>query len=63
MKDDLVYVGHMIDTARKARKFVENKERADFDADEPLRIALAHLIQTMGQAARHLSESFLLSLT
>jgi uncharacterized protein with HEPN domain len=59
MKDDLVYIGHMLDSARKARKFVEDKERADYDADEPLRIALAHLIQVIGEAARHLSEPFL----
>jgi len=61
MKDDLVYVGHMLDCARKARKFVEGKERANYDADEPLRIALAHLIQIIGEAARHLSEPFLVN--
>ena len=32
-KDDLVYVGHMLDTARKAVRRVQGKARADFDAD------------------------------
>jgi uncharacterized protein with HEPN domain len=32
--------------------------RADFDGDENLRLALAHLVQTMGEAARHVSAEF-----
>jgi uncharacterized protein with HEPN domain len=51
-RDDLVYVGHMLDTARKAVRRVVGKTRADFDADEDLRIVLTHLIQTIGEAAR-----------
>jgi uncharacterized protein with HEPN domain len=30
-KDDLVYVGHMLDTAEQAIRKVAGKERADFD--------------------------------
>jgi uncharacterized protein with HEPN domain len=56
LKDDLVYVGHMLDTARKAERRVAGKTRADFDADEDLRIVLTHLIQTIGEAARRVSE-------
>ncbi len=44
--------------ARKARAKVEGKSRTDFDADENLRLALAHLIQTIGEAARHVSPAF-----
>ena len=54
-RDDLVYVGHMLDTARKAVRRVVGKTRADFDADEDLRIVLTHLIQTIGEAARRVS--------
>jgi len=36
-KDDLVYVGHMLDMAEKALKLAEGKSRADFDADEAWR--------------------------
>ena len=35
-KDDLVYVGHMLDTARKAVRRVQGRTRADFDADRVL---------------------------
>ncbi len=57
-KDNLVYVGHMLDTARLIAGKVAGKSRAEFDADENLRLALAHLIQTLGEAARHVSPAF-----
>ena len=54
-KDDSVYVGHMLDTARLAAAKVAGITRDAFDADENLRLALAHLIQTIGEAARQVS--------
>jgi uncharacterized protein with HEPN domain len=57
-KDDLVYVGHMLDLARSIVSKVANKSRGEFDADENLRLALAHLIQTFGEAARRVSRKF-----
>ena len=57
-KDDLVYVGHMLDTARKVADKVQGIRRSDFDADENLRITLAHLIQVIGEAARRVSPAF-----
>ena len=57
-KDDMVYVGHMLDTARLAVGKVAGKSRADFDADDNLRLALAHLVQTLGEAARRVSPPF-----
>ena len=57
-KDDLVYVGHMLDTAVSAAGKVRDCAREDFDADENLRLALTHLIQTLGEAARHVSTQF-----
>ncbi|MDY6913747.1 MAG: DUF86 domain-containing protein [Planctomycetota bacterium] len=57
-KDDLVYVGHMLDMARKAISKVEGITREQFDADEDLRLALTHLIQVIGEAARRVSEEF-----
>ena len=57
-KDDLVYTGHMLDMARKACAKLEGRARPDFDADENLRLALAHLVQTIGEAARHVSPTF-----
>ena len=57
-KDDMVYVGHMLDMAQLICSKVKGKSRAEFDKDENLRLALAHLIQTMGEAARHVSPEF-----
>lgn len=48
----------MLETARKALGKVERKSRADFDADENLRLALAHLIQIIGEAASRVSSAF-----
>ena len=57
-KDDLVYVGHMLDMARKAVGKVHDTARAEYDADEDLRLALTHLIQTIGEAARRVSAPY-----
>ncbi len=58
VKDDLVFVGHMLDMARKAHDKTQGKSRPDFDQDENLRMALAHLIQVIGEAARRVGEPF-----
>ena len=50
-KDDSVYVGHMLDTARLAAAKVAGISREAFEADENLRLALTHLVQTIGEAA------------
>ena len=57
-KDDFVYVGHMLDLAEKAVRKLEGVDRAGYDGDENLRLALAHLIQTIGEAARRVSDDF-----
>ncbi len=57
-KDDLVYVGHMLDMARLVVSKVVGKSRSEFDGDENLRLALVHLIQTIGEAARRVSPEF-----
>jgi uncharacterized protein with HEPN domain len=55
MKDDSVYLNDMLDMAHKISEFIAGKNRADFDSDEILRIALTHLLQTIGEAARRIS--------
>jgi uncharacterized protein with HEPN domain len=57
-KDDLVSVGHMLDTARRAAEKIHGKSRQDFDIDENLRLALAYLLQIIGEAARQVSPEF-----
>jgi len=56
--DDLVYAGHMLDMTRKALELVRNKNRQNYNSDETLRFALAHLVQVIGEAARHVSKKF-----
>ena len=55
---DLVYVGHMLDMARKALNKTQGVSREVYDADENLRFALIHLIQTIGEAGRQVSREF-----
>jgi len=55
---DPVYVGHMLDMARKAVGKTQGLSREAYDADENLRLALIHLIQVIGDAARQVSRDF-----
>ena len=57
-KDDLVYVSQMLDLAASVVAKVSGKTRSEFDADENLQLAVTHLIQTLGEAARRVSESY-----
>lgn len=56
-KDDNLYLGHMLDTARKVTAKMHGQTRATFDSDENLRLAVLHLVQTIGEAARQVSET------
>ena len=56
--DDLVYVGQMFDLGRRIDDRARVLDRAGFDADEDVRLALTHLIQTLGEAARRVSAGF-----
>lgn len=57
-KDDLVYAGHLLDLAREAIGLARGKTRDDFDSDRALALAPTHLLQTIGEAARHTSAEF-----
>ena len=57
-KDDLVYIAHMLDVARSIAAKAADKSRAEFDADDNLQLALTHLIQTIGEAATRVSQTF-----
>ena len=50
-KDDNAYLGHMLDTARKAVVRIQDRSHSEYDADEDLRMVIAHLVQTIGEAA------------
>ena len=53
--DDTAYLGHMLEMARKAVQKLSGKTRADYDADEDLRIVLTHWVQIIGEAASRVS--------
>ncbi len=56
--DDLVYVGQMVDVASKIDERGQRLDRVSYDADEDVRLALAHLVETLGEAARRVSKEF-----
>lgn len=57
-KDDYVYVGHMLETANAVVAKTAGISRSDFDGNENLRLAVTHLIQTVGESARRVSHEF-----
>lgn len=56
--NDSLYLLHMLESAQKALAFVQGKTRDDYDDNEVLRLALLHLIQTVGEAARNISDAY-----
>lgn len=57
-EDDRLYASHMLETAQKALRLAAGKTRAQYDSEETLRLALIHLIQVIGEAARRVSRQF-----
>ena len=55
-KDDTVYFAHMLDMARTANAKAQRIDKEQFDANEDLQLALAHLVQIIGEAAAHVSQ-------
>ena len=53
---DLVRLRHMLDAAREAISFVENKARTDLDRDRQLTLAILKLIEIIGEAASKVTE-------
>jgi len=52
LKDDAVYVGHMLDMARQARELVASRTRADYGRSAWRWLTLC---RTFGEAARRVS--------
>jgi uncharacterized protein with HEPN domain len=48
----------MLDLSRKAASKIVNVRREEYDRDENLRLALAHLLQAIGEAARRVSREY-----
>lgn len=62
MKDDLLYLAHMLEFGRKVSQILERTPRVKFDESEEVQLALTHLIQIIGEAATKLSASTTASL-
>ena len=48
----------MLDMARRALRLVRGKSRGEYEQDETLSLALTHLLQVIGEAARKVSPLF-----
>ncbi len=57
-RDELAYVGHMLDEAREAIALAGDLDLPGFVADLAVRKAVLHSIQTIGEAARRVSPQF-----
>jgi uncharacterized protein with HEPN domain len=54
-RDDAVYLGHMRDLATTVVELVNGVTREGLESDRKLQLALAHAVQIVGEAARHVS--------
>ncbi len=50
-KDDSIRIRHMLDAAREAASFAQNKRRSSLNKDRKLTLALVKSIEIMGEAA------------
>ena len=57
-RDDTIRTLHILEAARKALHFVENRTRDDLDKDEMLAISLVHLLEIVGEGANCVSADF-----
>ncbi len=57
VKDENLYIGDMLDKARQAQRIVSGRTRADYDSNELFQLAVLHLVQTIGEAATHVSRT------
>ncbi len=57
-KADLVRIQHALDAAKKTVSLVQNESRDNLDIDEKLALALARLLEILGEAANAVSADF-----
>ena len=56
--DDRTRVMHMLDAAKQAQDFIQGRKRADLDEDVMLMHALIRVTEIIGEAGRHISDTF-----
>lgn len=54
--EDKIRLRHMLDAARKAVEFSEEKNEKDLTEDEKLSFAIVRLIEIIGEAAKNISD-------
>ena len=54
--EDRIRLQHMLDAARAVARFIDARDKADLEHDDMLRFALVYAIQTIGEAARQVSD-------
>ncbi|GIW04689.1 MAG: hypothetical protein KatS3mg059_1309 [Thermomicrobiales bacterium] len=55
--DDLVYLGHMLDMARRAHELATRIGRDRYDADWTQQFTLIRSVEIIGEAVRRVSET------
>ena len=56
MKDDRLYLIDMLETARRIERRMTKLTRVEFEQNEDAQLALTHLLQMIGEAARCVSD-------
>jgi len=57
LKNDLIRLRHILDAAREAVKYSQNRTRRDLDGDRLLNLSLVRLLEIIGEAAKGVSSS------
>jgi len=53
--DDEVRLGHLVEAAETAIRFITDRSREDLNDDEMLRLALTKLVEIVGEAAKQVT--------
>ena len=57
-KDDLIFIEHLLDSINKIEKYVQDITVHDFVDNELIQDAVIRNFEIIGEATKHLSESF-----
>ncbi len=55
-KDDQIRMQHMLDAAREAESFANNRSRSDLEQDRMLVLSLVKDVEIKGEAAAHVTD-------
>jgi len=55
--EDEIRLQHMLDAARKAIAFTENRAKEDLNNDDMLTLSIVKLLEIIGEAAKNISQN------